>query len=182
MDWYFFLKFLHLAAAVIWIGGAFIMMVLGARADRAKDDAAIVGVVRQVAWSADHIYVPASVATLIFGLLLAWLGNLWSNLWIILGLVGVAATITLGVAVLTPLSKKVAAGYAAGGASPEVVATCREILTIAKFDCVLLFAVIADMVLKPAASEWIVLLVIAVAIVVAGVLWLPPAFRKSAPA
>ena len=67
MDWYVLFKFLHVTSAVIWIGGAFIMIMLGVKADRAKDDAEIVGVVRQVAWAADRIYVPASIATLVFG-------------------------------------------------------------------------------------------------------------------
>ena len=152
MDWYTIFKFLHVAAAVIWIGGAFIMIMLGAQAQRSKNDDEMVGVVRQVGWAADRIYVPSSMATLIFGLITAGLGNLWSQLWVSLGLVGVVATIALGVLVLTPRAKKVQAGFAAGGVTAEVVAVSREILTIAKFDAVLLFTVIADMVLKPGAG------------------------------
>jgi uncharacterized membrane protein len=182
MDWYLTLKFLHVASVVIWIGSAFIMVMLGVRADRARDDAAIVAVVRQVAWAAERIYVPASVSTLIFGLLLAWFGSLWSQLWVILGLVGVALTVGLGVAVLTPLAKKVEAGFKAEGVSQNVVATCRQILTIAKFDLVLLFTVIADMVLKPSQSDWPVLLLMVLVLAVAGVLWMLPALRRTAAA
>ena len=182
MDWYLTLKFLHVASVVIWIGSAFIMVMLGVRADRARDDAAIVAVVRQVAWAAERIYVPASISTLVFGLLLAWFGSLWSNLWVILGLVGVAATVGLGVAVLTPLAKKVEAGFKAEGVSPNVVATCREILTIAKFDLVLLFTIIADMVLKPSGSDWPVLLLMVLVLAAAGILWMVPALRRTAAA
>lgn len=179
MDWYSIVKFLHVASAVIWIGGAFVMIMLGVKADRAKNDTEIVGVVRQVAWAAERIYVPSSVATLVFGLITAWLGNLWSNLWIGLGLAGVVATIALGVVVLTPRAKKVEAGYAAGGVTPAVVAISREILTIAKFDAVLLFVVIADMVLKPSVNDWLTLVVMAVVLLAAAALWLTPAFRKT---
>jgi len=179
MDWYVLFKFLHVTSAVIWIGGAFIMIMLGVKAERSKSDAELVGVVRQVAWAGERIYVPASIATLVFGLIVAWIGVLWGNLWVILGLVGVAATITLGIAVLTPRAKKVEAGYAAGGMTPDVVAISREILTIAKFDAVLLFTVVADMVLKPGADDWIVLAVMAVAIAAAAAVWLTPVFRKA---
>lgn len=182
MTWYDVFKFLHVGAAVIWIGGAFIMIMLGVRADRARNDAEIVGVVRQVAWSAERIYVPASVATLIFGLIAAWLGALWGNLWIILGLVGVAATIALGILVLTPRAKRVEAGFASAGVTADVVAVSREILTIAKFDAVLLFTVIADMVLKPEATDWLVLVLMAAAILVAAAVWLTPVFRRPVPA
>jgi hypothetical protein len=88
-------------------------------------------------------------------------------------------TIGLGILVLTPRAKKVEAGYAAAGVTPAVVAISREILTIAKFDAVLLFTVVADMVLKPGAGDWIVLAVMAVAIVAAAALWLTPVFRKA---
>ena len=180
MDWYVLLKFLHVSSAVIWIGGAFIMIMLGIKADRGKDDAEFVGVVRQVAWAGERIYVPASISTLIFGVATATVGGLWSNLWVILGLVGVAATIALGIAVLTPRAKKAEAGFKAGGVTPAVVAICRDILTIAKFDAVLLFTVVADMVLKPGFGDWVIVAIMAVVIVAAAALWLTPAFRKAA--
>ena len=179
MDWYVVLKFFHVTSAVIWIGGAFVMVMLASRAGRAGDNAAMVGCVRQVAWAAERIYVPASISTLLFGLLLAWLGGLWSSLWVILGLVGVAATMLLGIFVLSPLAKKAEAGFRANGAAPDVVATCQKILTIAKFDTVLLFTVIADMVLKPEPSDWGVLLIMALAVAAAALAWMTPVGRKS---
>ena len=179
MDWYAIVKFLHVSSAIIWIGGAFIMVLLGAKADRAKNDAEIVGVVRQVAWAADRIYVPASIATLIFGVTAAWLGSLWSSLWVNLGFVGIVSTIALGVLVLTPRAKKVAAE---DGVTPKAVALSREILTIAKFDMAVLFVVIADMVLKPDLSDWGWLVAFAAVIVAAAAFWLAPVLRKVAPA
>jgi uncharacterized membrane protein len=178
MDWYAIVKFLHVASAVIWIGGAFVMIMLGARAERAKSDADLVAVVLQVAWAGERIYVPASIATLVFGVTAATLGGLWGNLWVILGLVGVAITIGMGIGMLTPRAKKAEAGHATGGASPAVVAISREILTLAKFDAVLLFTVVADMVLKPEASDWVTLVIMAVVLIAAAAVWLPPAFRK----
>jgi uncharacterized membrane protein len=179
MDWYLAFKFLHVAAAVIWIGGAFIMIMFGVKAERSRNDAELVGAVRQVAWAAERIYVPSSIATLVFGLITTWLGVLWADLWVILGLVGVAATIGLGILVLTPRAKKAEAGFAAGGATPAVVAVSRELLTIAKFDLVLLFTVVADMVLKPQLSDWALLVVMAIVLLAAAALWLTPAFRKA---
>ncbi len=179
MNWYLILKFLHVSSAVIWIGGAFIMVTLAVRAARSNDDKVIVDVVRQVAWSADHVYVPASISTLVLGLILAWYGALWAELWVILGLVGVASTVGLGVLVLTPRAKQVDAGFTVRGASPDVVATCREILTIAKFDLVLLFTVVADMVVKPELSDWPVLALMALAILAAGFFWLVPTLSRT---
>lgn len=179
MDWYTIFKFLHVSSSVIWIGGGLAMVLLGARAERSKNDTELVGVVRQVAWAGDHIFIPASIATLIFGVITAWLGSLWSSLWVNLGFVGIVSTIALGVLVLTPRAKKV---NAESGVTPVAVSVSREILTIAKFDMTVLFVVIADMVLKPELSDWGWLVAFAVVIVAAAGLWLPAAFRKPAAA
>ena len=97
----------------------------------------------------------------------------------ILGLIGVAATIGLGILVLTPRAKKAEAGFAAGGATPAVVAVSRQLLAIAKFDLVLLFTVVAEMVLKPQLSDWALLVVMAIVPLAAAALWLTPGFRKT---
>ena len=179
MDWYTIFKFLHVAAAIIWVGGAFIMIMLGLRADRSRNDAELVSVARQVAWAGDRIYTPASIATLVLGLITVWLGALWGDLWVILGLVGVAITIALGILVLGPRAKGIDAKFGAGGATPALAALCRELLTIARFDLVLLFVVIADMVLKPGVSDWVTLVIMAIVLIAAAALWLTPAFRKA---
>jgi uncharacterized membrane protein len=177
MDWYLIFKFLHVASAVLWLGGGLFMVLLGAKADRAKDDADLVDIIRLVAWASDRIYIPASLATLIFGVTTAWLGNLWSSLWVNLGFVGIVSTIALGVLVLSARAKKVAAEK---GVTPRAVELSREILTIAKFDMTVLYVVIADMVLKPELSDWGWLVAFAVAIVAAAALWLTPVLRKPA--
>lgn len=180
MDWYDVFKFLHVAFAIVWLGGALIMVILGIAAERARNDQEMVFLVRKVAWSAERIYVPASILTLIFGVVTTWIGGLWSSLFVILGLAGIVATIALGVGVLTPRAKKVEAGYAAGGVAGPVVALCREILTIAKFDMVLLFTIVADMVLKPTLNDWVELTVMALVILVAAAVFLSPLRRTAA--
>jgi hypothetical protein len=168
MDYYLVSKFLHVAFAITWLGGGLIMVILGTAADRAKDDTDLVWIVRKVAWAAERIYVPASILTLIFGLSTTWFGGLWSHLWVLLGLAGIASTIFLGVVVLTPRAKKVESIFAASGVTPEAARISREILTIAKFDMVVLYVVVADMVLKPQLSDWLTLAIFALVIVAAG--------------
>ena len=177
MDWYTAVKFLHVSAAIIWIGGAFIMVMFGVKAARSRNDAEMVAVVQQVGWAAERIYVPASIATALLGIIVATIGNLWSALWVSLGLVGMVVTIALGVLALTPRAKKV---EAAGAVTAESVAISREILTLAKFDLVLLFVVVSDMVLKPGMSDYGILIAMAVVLVVGAALWVLPALRRPA--
>jgi uncharacterized membrane protein len=48
MDWYTLFKFLHVMTAIIWIGGAFIMLMFGINAARQKNDAQLVAVAAQM--------------------------------------------------------------------------------------------------------------------------------------
>jgi len=176
MDWYTIFKFLHVLAAIIWIGGAFIMLVFGIEAVRKGDNAQLVGVASQMGWAAERVYVPASMATVVLGIIVATLGGMWSQLWVILGLVGMAITMALGILVLTPRAKKLAGAVA----SPATATVARDLVTLVKFDCAALFVVVADMVLKPGTSDWVLLIVMAVVVVGAAALWLVPTLRRPA--
>ena len=182
MDWYSIFKFLHVTSAIIWLGGALTMVLLGVAADRAKDDNDLVGIVLKVAWAADRIFVPASVATLIFGLVATWIGGLWSQLWVMIGLAGIVATIFIGVVILTPRAKKVKAAHAGGSVTAESVGLSKEILAIAKFDMAMLFTIVADMVLKPKPEHWITLAIMALVVVAAAAVFLPRALKRTVPA
>jgi len=177
MDWYTLFKFLHVVTAIIWIGGAFIMLMFGINAVRQNDDAQLVSVAAQMGWAAERIYVPASMATVVLGIIVATLGGPWGQTWVILGLVGMAITMALGIIALTPRAKKVAA---ASGPTVAIVATARQLVTLVKFDCAALFVVVADMVLKPQLSDWTTLAVMAIVVLVAAGLWLIPTIRQPA--
>ena len=175
MDWYTLFKFLHVLTAIIWIGGAFIMLMFGINAVRQQNESQLVAVAAQMGWAAEHVYVPASAATVILGIVVATIGQLWTETWVILGLVGMIITMALGILALTPRAKKVAA---APGPSAATVAVARELVTLVKFDCAALFVVVGDMVLKPTASDWIVLIIMAAVVLGAGAVWLLPTLRS----
>jgi uncharacterized membrane protein len=180
MDWYSIFKFLHVVSAIVWLGGVMIMIIFGIAADRARDEKDLVGIVLKVAWAAERVFIPASIATLIFGIIATTINGLWDQLWVHLGFVGIVSTIALGVLVLTPRAKRVKADYDARGVTPTAVAVSYEILTIAKFDIAVLFTIVADMVLKPSLSDWVTLLVMALVIVGAAAIWVLPVLRKPA--
>lgn len=110
---------------------------------------------------------------------MAWIAGLFGTLWVIIGLVGFIATFGIGIALVKPRSEKVAAVIAEDGATPAAVEQGREILRIAQFDLAMLFVVIADMVIKPAPENYVVLLVMVLAIVAAGVVFLRPVFAPA---
>lgn len=166
MDLYSIFKFLHIAAAMAWIGGGVTLFAMGIFAERAKDDAEMMRILGSVGTMAMRWFMPSSLLTLAFGIVMAFLGNLWGELWVLLGLAGFAATFLTGHFVLRV--KAMSAGQLmAEGKLVEAAAVGRRLMQIAKFDYVMLFAVVADMVLKPHWTDFVTLGVLA-AVLAAG--------------
>lgn len=61
---YDFLLFVHVLAAVIWVGGGFALNVVGTRLVNASNPDAIAGFARQVAFIGQRIFAPVSVCCL----------------------------------------------------------------------------------------------------------------------
>lgn len=68
MTLYELLLFLHIAFAIVWIGSGFLLHVLGYRADRADDHAAIERLFRDQTALANLIFIPSSLLVLAFGI------------------------------------------------------------------------------------------------------------------
>ncbi len=181
MDLYSIFLFLHIASAIVWIGAGFGLVILGIAAQRANDEAASMAIVRNVVFMAPRVFMPSSIATLIFGLINAFTTWGFGLLWIWIGLAGFAATFVTGNFFLKPRAEEVDKATQAGNHA-RALQVGNELLTLAKFDYTMLFVVVADMVFKPQLSSWLVLLVMVVVLVVAGYLFLLPVLRKPVPA
>ncbi|MES0185980.1 DUF2269 domain-containing protein [Mesorhizobium sp. C386A] len=91
MDWYSLFKFLHVMAAILWLGGGFAMLLVSILADRAGDDETLMVMLRTTDKLGLRMFVPASIATLASGLVLTSLWTGFSDLWVVIGLCGYAA-------------------------------------------------------------------------------------------
>ncbi len=67
MDLYSTLKFLHVVCAVIWVGGGFSLVFLGMAASGRNDAESILRIVNDVAFLTTRLFIPVSLATLVFG-------------------------------------------------------------------------------------------------------------------
>ena len=162
MDWYSIVKFLHVAAAIVWLGGGFTLMLQGLRADRAGDIAGTVQAMRATADLGNRLFLPASMLTLLFGLILCWFWVGFTDLWIILGLCGFAASALIGSLIFKPTADRMAAIIARDGVTEGALVEGRRILHIAKFDYAVMLIIVADMVLKPTAADTAILTAMAV--------------------
>ena len=181
MDWYALLKFLHVSAAVVWVGGGFTLMVLALRAERAGDIDGMLQSMRATADLGNRVFVPASLLTLVFGLIMCWFWVGFSDLWIVIGLVGFASTFLVGILVFKPTSERMTATVNAEGPTPAVLADGRRLMRFARFDYAVMLVVVADMVLKPTPADLPVLVAMAIALVAGSALAFG-AFRDTAQA
>jgi uncharacterized membrane protein len=177
MTWYELLLFLHIVAAIVWLGAGLLINILASRAERARDTEGLRRVAADSASLSETLFIPASLATLVFGILLVVDAWSLSHLWIVLGLVGYAGTFLTGVLVMKPGSEKIAAIMERDGMSPEAEIEIRKLLTKSRFDTVVLYLVVAVMALKPTGDD-VGLLVAMAVIVVAGAAYVAVRLRQ----
>jgi uncharacterized membrane protein len=175
MTLYEFLLFVHIAATVVWVGAGLCSLVLAIGYDRDSDEPAIRRFLADQERLATRLFIPASLTVVIFGIALVIESDAWSfdQLWIVLGLVGFAATFVTGLFMIKPASERIGAAMEREGGrlTPELRTDIRKLIVMARLDYVTLFLVIADMVIKPIGDDVGVLIGMA-AILIAGIAYI----------
>ena len=149
--WFAIFKVIHVSVAVFWVGGGLLLTALAMRAERARNSADLATIARQAAFAGERLFAPAGLVVLAMGIAMVINRHIgWGTFWVDAGLVGYAATFVTGIAVLSPLAKRITVLQEEHGPeAPETQAAIGHILLIARVDLGLLLLVIADMLLKP---------------------------------
>jgi uncharacterized membrane protein len=145
------LKFLHVLAAITWVGGAIYAQALAIKVMREGDGAHLTRLAKDLGDLGQRLSVPASVSVLVFGVWLVAV-SAWNftDAWILIGLTGIAIIIVTGAFFLGPEAQRL--GTLAGErdpTDPDIQGRIRRILAISRIDLVVLVLVVADMVFKP---------------------------------
>jgi uncharacterized membrane protein len=150
-SWYQAFKAVHLIFAVVWIGGGTLLTILGVIAERQDDAEQLAAVARQAAMVGEKLFSPSAGIVLLTGIAMMVNTNWgWGHFWIVFGLLGFASTFTVGMGVLGPISRRLAALMQSKGPhDPETQAAVQRLLLVARFDVAVLLLVIVDMVVKP---------------------------------
>src|SRR3954447_14959439 len=182
MSLYEFVLFCHIVSMLLWIGSSSLLNLLAYRYERSSDIQGLQRIAADAGELAKILFIPSAIATLIFGILLTIDGP-WNfgDLWIVLGLAGIAATIFTGLLILTPRTEEIDQMLASEGMTPRVAAKITEMLTLARIDLVVLYLVIADMAIKPTGDDVGVLIGMAVIVTVAALFFTARARAISEP-
>jgi uncharacterized membrane protein len=142
--------FVHITAAIVWIGGAAVAQVFGILAKRSGDPAQGAAFGQSMAFIGPRVFMPASLLVLLTGIVLTEDGNWsWSEPFIYLGIIGWAAVSFTAFAYLTRAMGRVGASIAAEGPSPELGAEVNRLVLLARVLIFVLFAIVFVMVVKP---------------------------------
>jgi uncharacterized membrane protein len=151
MSGYELLKFLHVAAVIAWLGGPVVLQVLQARLRRAGDRATLMGIGRQMETMGKVYFSPLAAATLLTGILMVATtdGMSFGDPWILIGLLGIAVTMGIGLGVIAPTGKKLAeASQATPPDGATIAALSQRMTTLTIINIVILFFVVWAMVVK----------------------------------
>jgi hypothetical protein len=156
----------------VWIGAGFLSLVLATTYDRESDEMAIRRFLHDQEWLAMKLFVPASLIVVVMGIALVIESDAWTfdYLWIVLGLVGYAATFVTGFFLLRPASERIGADMEQQGGrlTPELRVRIRKLIVMARVDYVTFALVVLDMVVKPTGDDSGVLIAMAL-ILAAGI-------------
>jgi uncharacterized membrane protein len=159
MTLYELLLLLHIVAAITWVGAATVFFMLELRTDLSGDIAREASHTDEADWLAPRLFIPASISTLVFGILAAVEGD-WDfgSLWIIIGLAGFGVSFVTGIGYFEPEGKRLMAAIEQRGADdPEVRRRAANLKMVGRIELAVLYIVVASMVIKPTGEDGAVL-------------------------
>jgi uncharacterized membrane protein len=145
------LKFLHVLAAITWVGGNIYAQVLATKVIGQGDPVHLGRLAKDLGDLGNRLLLPAAISVLVFGVWLVAV-SAWNftDPWILIGLTGVGMTIVTGAFFIGPEAGRLVALVAERDpADPQIQRRIRRIVAISRIDLVVLVLVVADMVFKP---------------------------------
>ncbi len=143
-------KFFHVLLAIVWVGGAILIQVIGRSAMASKVPGRVAELSTDVAEIGKKVFTPASVLVFLLGIYLVQEGD-WSfgSLWVSLAMLGIVVSIANGVGYLGPQTAKLNSMIESeGDASPAVREKLATILRVARMEIGLLVFIVFLMVTK----------------------------------
>ncbi len=172
MTWYELLLFVHVAAAMIWLGGAFTFQMYGMAVQRGGDPDEMARFAGRAGSLGERMFTPASLIVVLAGIGLMIEGSWdWGRLWVVFALVAFTASFFTGLLVIAPTAKRIPA---VGPTTPEGRGLIRRIFAILRIDLVYMYAIVFAMVVKPTGDDGWVIAIAALVLVVLTLAFLAP--------
>jgi uncharacterized membrane protein len=150
MTWYELWKFLHVLAAMVWLGGAVAIQVFGILTKRAADPAKTAFFARNVSLTVQRVFLPAALLVLGAGIGLVENGGWdWSEPFVTWGLVLWAAVAVVAFGFLGRAIGAAGARLASEGPSPQLGLRLRNLVWLSRLLLAVLVVIVFLMTVKP---------------------------------
>ena len=150
MTWYELWLFLHVLAAIVWIGGAATIQVFGVLTKRAADPAKTAFFARNVSMTVMWVFLPAALVVVASGVGLTETARWdWGEPFIVTGLVLWAIVSLVAFGFLGRAIGRTGARLAAEGPSPAVALRLRNLVWLSRVLLGILVVVVFLMTVKP---------------------------------
>ena len=151
MSLYEILLFVHVLAAMIWVGGATMFHVMVERAAAADDPLRIKGLMGDAEHLAKTYFIPSTITVLVIGIWLVLEGS-WGfdEPFVLGGIAGIVITTVVGAGVLGPTSMRIAARITeVGGLDQDIRDRIAKLRNVSRADLLLLAIIVFLMTTKP---------------------------------
>lgn len=150
MTWYEFWLFLHITAAIVWIGGAGAIQVFGLLTKRAADPAKTAFFAQNVFFVVMWVFLPAAVLVLIAGIGLTENGGWdWGEPFIAAGLVLWALVALVAFGFLGRAIGNAGSRLETEGPSPALALRLRNLVWLSRVLLATLVVIVFLMTIKP---------------------------------
>jgi uncharacterized membrane protein len=152
LTWAEFLLAVHILAAIVWLGGAIMLLALGLSLRKSNNEERA-QFTRMSEKIPSILFAAASIVVIIAGsLLVNEIGYDYSDTWVTIGYAGWFVSFLFGVGFYGQEGKRREKAIEAEGIdSPAVTKSLNRVLTVATVDTILITLVVLDMVAKPGA-------------------------------
>ncbi|HEX7091543.1 MAG TPA: DUF2269 family protein [Longimicrobiales bacterium] len=148
MTAYHLLKFVHVAAAIVWVGGVITLTVVTRRMARVHGGPIAQALAREQPFFGQRLMMPAALTTLLSGLAMVGLLGGRPPFWVVWGLAGVFGSSAIG-ALLGRTGQELGRLSAAGTEEARLRGLRRRLAVLAGINIAVLLSTVWAMVVKP---------------------------------
>jgi uncharacterized membrane protein len=144
------LKYVHVLAAAIWVGGAFFIQLLALRVGQSTDPGDLPKFGRNIAFLGLRVFLPASLVLFVSGAAMVAQAWSFSQLWVSVSMALWFVSVLVGALYIGPRTQKVAELFEVEGpASESAHALTARIYLVSRLELLSFALIIALMVFKP---------------------------------
>ncbi|HEX7949085.1 MAG TPA: DUF2269 family protein [Candidatus Limnocylindrales bacterium] len=147
---YDLIKYVHVLAAITWVGGAFYAQMLAIQLQRSTDPDDIPKFGRHAEYIGTRVFIPASIVLFIAGAILVAQRWSFSQAWVSIAIALWLVSVLMGALYLGPRAKRIGELFVAEGPSSTAArAMVDRLFLVSRLELVSFAVIVFLMVVKP---------------------------------